>query len=80
MIFSRVKAPPPPLTLRMDRSRYHFNDLDGQAVMRINVSKDLLRGSSVRLSLCPVGTISVHPLTRLITFTPPLAEPCAPLL
>lgn len=48
---STYVTPPPALTLQMDRDRYHFNDLDGQAVLRVNISKELLAKAEIQLTL-----------------------------
>jgi len=44
---------PSVLTMRTDRVRYHFHDLRGQGVVNINVSRDLLPRSKLRLALRP---------------------------
>lgn len=44
-------APPPVLALELDREVYAFEHLDGQGVLTLNVSPDLLQAGKVRLTL-----------------------------
>jgi len=46
---------PPVLAMRTDRERYHFHDRHGQGMVSLNVSRELLPKSVLRIALRPDG-------------------------